>query len=115
MDKQDTINAIVKASYCPLSIIIVGVGDADFSAMKMLDGDGDSLRSTNGDLARRDIVQFVPFNAQTTPERLAHDTLAEIPKQLVAYMVHAKISPQPHVLPICQTPDLPPPVPTSNT
>ena len=32
-DMYDAIDRIVKASTLPLSIIIVGVGDADFSAM----------------------------------------------------------------------------------
>jgi hypothetical protein len=34
MDLQDTIDQIVIASDLPVSIIIVGVGDADFSSME---------------------------------------------------------------------------------
>lgn len=44
----------------PISIIIVGVGNADFSNMSTLDGDN-GLYSSNGRKANRDIVQFVPF------------------------------------------------------
>lgn len=44
-----------------MSLIIVGVGDADFTAMNFLDGDNGVLRSNRGDTAVRDIVQFVPF------------------------------------------------------
>lgn len=44
-----------------MSIIIVGVGGADFGAMEFLDSDDKLLRSPNGDVASRDIVQFVPF------------------------------------------------------
>ncbi len=33
-DMEATIDEIVRASALPLSIIIVGVGDADFSAMQ---------------------------------------------------------------------------------
>lgn len=36
---------IVRASSKPLSIIIIGVGDADFSDMDVLDGDIVTLRS----------------------------------------------------------------------
>ena len=36
---QKTIDEVVKASGLPLSIIIVGVSDADFDAMDQLDGD----------------------------------------------------------------------------
>ena len=32
-DMNDTIDRVVKASSLPLSIVIVGVGGADFSAM----------------------------------------------------------------------------------
>lgn len=59
MDKTRT--AVVAASRLPMSIIIVGVGGADFSAMEFLDSDDKLLRAPNGDVAARDIVQFVPF------------------------------------------------------
>lgn len=57
----ETRDAIVRASHLPMSIIIVGVGAADFTDMRMLDGDDGKLRSPNGEAAARDIVQFVPF------------------------------------------------------
>ena len=44
-DMQLTIDEIVKASNLPLSIIIVGVGDADFEEMVQLDGDVTPLYS----------------------------------------------------------------------
>ncbi len=47
---------IVEASVLPLSIVIVGVGDADFSAMKVLDADDVPL-SYKGKSMARDIVQ----------------------------------------------------------
>lgn len=70
-DLDETRQAIVNAAKLPMSIIIVGVGGADFSAMEFLDGDGGSLRSPSGEVAIRDIVQFVPFrqfqNVSTSP------------------------------------------------
>ena len=51
---------IVNASELPLSIIIVGVGNADFADMDELDGDH-GLYDSRGKKATRDIVQFVPF------------------------------------------------------
>ncbi|RXM31531.1 Copine-3 [Acipenser ruthenus] len=60
-DLDETRNAIVNASRLPMSVIIVGVGGADFSAMEFLDGDDGTLRSPTGQPAIRDIVQFVPF------------------------------------------------------
>ena len=60
-DMDETRAAIVYASKLPMSIIIVGVGKADFSAMSTLDGDDGVLRAPNGEPVARDIVQFVPF------------------------------------------------------
>lgn len=60
-DMGNTKQAIVEASHLPMSLIIVGVGSADFSAMNELDGDDGVLRSPSGQPVRRDIVQFVPF------------------------------------------------------
>lgn len=57
----DTRNAIVQASKLPMSLIIVGVGAADFTDMNELDGDNGVLKSPSGEPAKRDIVQFVPF------------------------------------------------------
>ena len=42
-DFEDTKAAIVSASELPMSIIIVGVGDEDFSAMEALDSDQGNL------------------------------------------------------------------------
>ena len=55
-DMVPTKKAIVEASGLPLSIIIVGVGSADFSNMNELDGDNVRL-SHNARYAERDIVQ----------------------------------------------------------
>ncbi len=60
-DFPDTTRALVMAATLPVSVIIVGVGGADFSAMDALDSDGDLLKDTYGNKARRDIVQFVPM------------------------------------------------------
>uniref|UniRef100_A0A4W5M2Z1 Copine-3 n=1 Tax=Hucho hucho TaxID=62062 RepID=A0A4W5M2Z1_9TELE len=60
-DLDQTRSAIVNASRLPMSIIIIGVGGADFTAMEFLDGDDGRLRAPTGETAARDIVQFVPF------------------------------------------------------
>ncbi|POM67893.1 Copine, partial [Phytophthora palmivora] len=88
MDMQGTIDALVEASHsAPLSIVIIGVGPADFSSMVALDGDGGRLRASNGRVSARDIVQFVPYNRFVGyPDALTRETLAEIPHQLCQYM-----------------------------
>ena len=93
-DLDATKNSIIAASSLPLSIIIVGVGVEDFSAMDELDAD-DSLLRNNGLTAERDIVQFVEMqkflrkqgsHITWNKEMLAKEVLAEIPDQLVGYM-----------------------------
>uniref|UniRef100_A0A4W4FWT8 C2 domain-containing protein n=1 Tax=Electrophorus electricus TaxID=8005 RepID=A0A4W4FWT8_ELEEL len=99
-DMADTREAIVRASYQPLSIIIVGVGNADFTDMQILDGDDGVLRSPRGEPVLRDIVQFVPFRDFKTaaPAALAKCVLAEVPKQVVEYFSHKAIPPMSPVL-----------------
>ena len=55
-DMRETKDLIVECSKYPLSIIIVGIGNADFSFMVELDGDEVILRNTRGEAAKRDIV-----------------------------------------------------------
>lgn len=57
---DQTIDLLVENCNLPLSLIIVGVGNADFTNMVRLDGDN-GLYSSKGKKAYRDIVQFVPF------------------------------------------------------
>uniref|UniRef100_A0A8C6WSA6 Copine Va n=1 Tax=Neogobius melanostomus TaxID=47308 RepID=A0A8C6WSA6_9GOBI len=112
-DMAQTKEAIVNAAKLPMSIIIVGVGQAEFDAMVELDGD-DVRISSRGKLAERDIVQFVPFrdymdrtgNHVLSMARLAKDVLAEIPDQFISYMKSKSIKPNPlrlRIWPILKT------------
>lgn len=100
-DMDLTKRAIIDASTLPISIIIVGVGDANFEAMNELDSD-DSRLSVAGRYAERDIVQFIPLNkfqskngSNITPETdLASEVLAEIPEQFISYMKSGGFKPQ---------------------
>ncbi|XP_053542119.1 copine-9 isoform X6 [Ictalurus punctatus] len=101
-DMVQTKEAVVNASSLPMSIIIVGVGPAEFDAMEELDGDEIRV-SSRGRVAERDIVQFVPFrdyidrsgNQVLSMARLAKDVLAEIPEQLLSFMKSRGIEPRP--------------------
>ncbi|XP_054166556.1 copine-8-like [Oppia nitens] len=92
-DIHATKSAIIAAASLPLSIIIIGVGNADFDAMDELDGD-DVRVNVDGRYAERDIVQFVPINRFLTRSGpsirskadLAREVLYEIPEQLTGYM-----------------------------
>ncbi|CAG9335143.1 unnamed protein product [Blepharisma stoltei] len=87
-DIDYTIDEIVRAGEFPLSIIIVGVGNEDFSMMEQLDADIHPLYSKRlKKNMKRDIVQFVPFSKfKSNPSDLAKEVLYEVPKQLIAYM-----------------------------
>lgn len=95
-DMADTREAIVRASHLPMSIIIVGVGNADFTDMQTLDGDDGILRSPRGEPALRDIVQFVPFRElkSASPAALAKCVLAEVPRQLVEFYSYKELPPR---------------------
>lgn len=101
-----TKSAIIDASTLPISIIIVGVGDADFEAMNELDSDNVKL-SVDERFAERDIVQFVPLNNYLSKSGdgikcqsdLAEEVLAEIPEQLTGFMKSRGMTPIPTELP----------------
>jgi len=87
-DVNAAATSLNSASDAPLSVVIVGIGTADFSAMRFLD-DFDS---------KRDIANFIEFNAHNhSKESLTAATLDEIPAQLVGYFTGKGIVPLPPV------------------
>lgn len=98
-DMPQTVSALVDASKFPLSVIIIGVGNADFHSMNVLDSDGAVLQDQSGRRAVRDIVQFVPFNDFKGKHyaELAKHTLAEIPGQILGFMRSRNIIPNPRI------------------
>ena len=81
-----TINLICELAEMPCSIIIIGVGNADFTSMEALDGDGGRLQNMAGVPAARDIVQFVEFHKCQARGNLAEQVLKEVPQQVCSYM-----------------------------
>ena len=90
-DYIETVNCIVEASKLPLSIVIVGIGEADFENMNNLDGDIIPLVNSYGEIRKRDIVQFVKFNtfkeknAIDNGKELAEEVLKEIQRRIEEY------------------------------
>jgi len=117
-DMEQTKSAIVDAAILPISIIIVGVGGADFDAMEELDGDTIRVTDQRGRVATRDIVQFVPMrnflgvggpNSQGAGVYLAKEVLAEIPDQFIGFMKSRNIVPKaPQASSLDQSASLPP-------
>ncbi|XP_026284158.1 copine-9 [Frankliniella occidentalis] len=107
-DPQETKEAILEASSLPLSIIMVGIGNSDFSLLKRVTdhSDGDTVSSpkqwTDGNgRQHRDIVQFVAMkdfvsdNRNATKRALRNRVLSKIPPQYLEYMKIRKIAPKP--------------------
>ena len=94
-DMEETKDALVEASFLPVSVIIIGIGDGNFGNMDILDADENPLYDKNRRKADRDLVQFVPFNKfKDNPQKLAEEVLEEIPRQVVEYYQHQKIEPK---------------------
>ena len=94
-DMDQTIDSLVEASFLSISVIIIGIGDADFSNMDILDADDDPLVDKNGRKADRDLVQFVPFKKYSyNGQLLAQEVLEEIPRQVIEYYQHQKMPPR---------------------
>ena len=93
-DMDYTIDQLVEGSFLPLSIIIIGVGKADFSMMTELDSDEKTLVDSNKRKSVRDLVQFVPFlKYEANPEKLAQEVLAEIPRQIIQFYQQNDLDP----------------------
>jgi len=93
LDMPRTKDLLVELSTLPVSVIIIGVGSEDFSAMEELDGDGGVLRGSNGQPCERDIVQFVEFKQARAQGNLSEQVLKEVPKQLCSHMERVSFQP----------------------
>ena len=91
-DMAETKDSLVAASFLPISVIIIGIGNGDFTKMDILDADVSPLYDSTGRKADRDLVQFVPYNQfKNNPQQLAEQVLEEIPRQVVEYFQHKGI------------------------
>ena len=92
-DMAETQAAIVDLSSLACSIIIVGVGSADFSSMDELDGDGGPLKDRQGRACQRDIVQFVGYNKAVKNGIQAEQVLKDVPTQFCRHMERIRFIP----------------------
>jgi hypothetical protein len=84
---KETKEQLIEASSDPLSIVIVGIGDTDFSGMEFLD-EHDATKEDG-----RDITKFVRFGDYKSFNALTEAVLDEIPEQLVEYFYNREIMP----------------------
>ncbi|GKY97057.1 hypothetical protein MPSEU_000664300 [Mayamaea pseudoterrestris] len=81
---RETKQQLMEASEDPLSVVIVGIGEADFAGMQFLD-DFDPATDSG-----RDITKFVRFTDYRSFNSLTEAVLDEIPDQLVSYYYDIK-------------------------
>lgn len=86
-DVQETKQYLMAASGEPLSVVIVGIGEADFTGMEFLDSF--DPKTEQG----RDITKFVRFNDYKSYNALTEAVLDEIPDQLVDFYYDKGILP----------------------
>lgn len=84
---KETKDQLIEASDDPLSVVIVGIGDADFTGMQFLDDHDPKVEGG------RDITKFVRFNDYKSFNALTEAVLDEIPDQLVSYFYDRGIMP----------------------
>lgn len=104
VDLQETIDKICTAAEdAPISIIIFGLGNSEFSSAKKLCGSGEKngkLTDSRGIPIAREIVTFVSFKqfGGNADEAIA-EALKEIPEQFVQYQLMNGVKPLPVVPP----------------
>lgn len=94
-DIQETTDEIIKGSYLPLSIIIIGVGNKDYTELKKLSGSNLPKYSKEGHIKKRDIVNFVTLSeCNVNDQKMSGILLSQIPKQMNEYYSLNKTSPE---------------------
>jgi hypothetical protein len=84
---EETRKVLAEASDYPLSVVIVGIGNHDFSTVRSLDEHDTAYGG-------RDITKFVEFNKYRSYSALSKEVLCEIPDQVVDYFSRRGVAPK---------------------
>jgi len=98
LDMQLAVDCLCTAAEdAPLSVIIIGVGDGDFSTFNNLFEDGSAkLQHSNGVPISRDIAQFASFNDfDDSSGKVVAKALHALPEQFVQYCINSGVKPRP--------------------
>jgi hypothetical protein len=85
---NETKRTLLEASEDPLSIVVVGIGDADFTEMQFLEEPQDY-----DELGGRHITKFIQFRDYKSFNALTEAVMDEFPNQLVTYFYDRGIMP----------------------
>lgn len=89
-DYDATLEKLIVLSRLPVSVVIIGLGNEDFSKMRLLDSSNGPLRR-GIETASRSFVQFVPYNEfRGDLSLLAEKVLGHIPEQVIGYIEYQK-------------------------
>eukprot|EP00980_Cylindrotheca_fusiformis_P018371 scaffold6032_cov100-Cylindrotheca_fusiformis.AAC.2 len=103
VDLQESVDLLCRAAEdAPLSLLIIGVGNRDFSDIEKLCGQDfkTRLRDSRGIPIAREIVSFVSFKQfGGDADGVVTEVLKGIPEQFVTYFVTNGIKPRPPVPP----------------
>lgn len=83
-----TLDWMVKASNLPLSILILGIGDADFSEFGIFTKDTRKLIGSNLEHIKRDFVNFMKFDGKAVrknPAQFVEKIFSALPTQIIEY------------------------------
>lgn len=93
-DKAEVIDLLIQCNTLPLSLIIVGIGEGEFTIMQELDDDNCQMVDSKGNATQRDLVQFVKFaDFSNNGTALAKEVLEELPRQVSEYYQLMNMSP----------------------
>ena len=81
-DMDDTINLIIEASYYPISILIIGIGQDNFDSMEYFNNH--DLKNL-GMTACRKVVQFSNTQKYNNMKEVSKELLKNVPNQITAY------------------------------
>ena len=82
-DQKETINKIIESSYLPLSIIVIGIGNHNYSNMKELFLD--NVNSTEGMPKNKDNVIFVSIKNKSAIDITLKGCLLELKTQIIDF------------------------------
>jgi hypothetical protein len=102
VDIHESIDLICTAAEdAPLSIVIIGVGNGDFSSLERLcGGEKGALKDSRGVPIAREIVHFVTFKQfMGNATEVISSALKEIPEQFVQYFMTNGFKPLPPIPP----------------
>ena len=93
-DIDETIDSLVESSYLPISIIIIGIGNADFNYFESINVDK-MILDMDGKNIDRNLIQFIPFkNFKNNIQKLGEEMFTKIQNQIVEYYQSKQIFPE---------------------